>query len=238
MNNIKEFLKSNLKTLPLPIKRRIKRLIRPKFLYLLWPRIKPISDYYGADRGQAIGRYYENIFLQQFKDQITGACLEILDGGYTQQYGHDVTNSDILDIDTENKIANIHGDIRGLREIKDNTYDCIILTQVLQYIDNLDLAIASCKRVLKPGGVFLVTLPFLGRIDCVAKEDGDFWRFTIASARYLFKPHFNNLEIRSMGNVKSSMFSWIGLSREEISKKDLDYYDKNFPCIITVKAVK
>ncbi len=35
------------------------------------------------------------------------------------------------------------------------TYDCIILTQTLQLIDDLGAAIAECSRILRPGGVLL-----------------------------------------------------------------------------------
>lgn len=124
--------------------------------------------------------------------------------------------------------------------ISDNSYDCIILTQVLQYIDDYELAIKECYRILKPRGILLATLPSIGRIDCVAGVNGDFWRFTTASADYIFSKVFskNKLNIKARGNVLAGLSFWIGLAQEELTKKDLDYFDPNFPCLITVKAIK
>jgi len=220
------------------IKRIIKRIIKPKFLYFFYPRHKPLSNYYGLDRGQAIDRYYIEKFLDQNRQAITGHCLEVLNNDYSLRYGKKITKSDILDIDTNNKAATIYGDLRQLNNIPDNTFDCIILTQVLQFIDDGLSAIKNCERILKPGGTLLATLPSISRIDCVSGAESDYWRFTVASAKYLFSKIFNNFEISSVGNVKAGLYFWIGLATEEISKKDLDYDDKNFPCLITVKATK
>ena len=51
-----------------------------------------------------------------------------------------MTKGDVLDINRANKDATIHGDIKDLSMIADDTYDCLILTQVLQYVDDLDRA--------------------------------------------------------------------------------------------------
>jgi len=237
-NDLKQFLKKKLSGTPASIKKQMKKLSRPKFIYLIWPRTKPLSNYYGADRGRPVSRYYEELFIQQNRNFIKGSCLEILDNHYTSAYGTDITHFDILDIDKENGRATITGDLRNLKDIPNNTYDCMILTQVFQYIDDINSAIRACERVLKPGGVMLVSLPSVSRIDCVAGIQGDFWRFTAASAKYLFGRYFNEMEICTWGNVKSSIYYWIGLSEEELSKSDLDHQDDNFPCLVTVKAVK
>ena len=78
--------------------------------------------------------------------------LEVKDRKYTARFGGNVdgaktgvTRSDVLDINRENKEANIIDDIRSLATIQDGTYDCMILTQVLQYVDDLDAAIRSIR---------------------------------------------------------------------------------------------
>jgi len=43
----------------------------------------------------------------------------------------------------------------------DRIFDGILSTQVLEHVENLDLLLAECKRVLKPGGFFIVSVPFL-----------------------------------------------------------------------------
>ena len=217
------------------------RLIQPRFLHFILRRKTPISNIYGLDRGQAIDRYYIENFLNANQKYIKGYCLEILNNNYTLECGgNKVAQSDILDIDSNNSNATINGDLRNLENIHDGVYDCIILTQALQFIDDYESAIKECCRILKPRGVLLVTLPSISRIDCVAKVEGDYWRFTIASANYIFNKFFqkNNLEIEAYGNCLVGQSFWVGLAQEELSRKELDYYDPNFPCLITIKAIK
>lgn len=219
----------------------LNRLFRPRFLYLLLNSKKPLSNIYGLDRGMPIDRYYIENFLFNNKDVIKGNCLEVLDNHYTIKFGGaQVQKSDILDINEKNENATIIGDIRNLSDMPNNQYDCIILTQVLQFIDDLPAAIKECWRILKQGGVLLATLPSISRIDCVAGIDGDFWRFTEASTHYLFNKQFkaDDLDIKSYGNVLADIDFLVGLSREEIDEKVLLFKDENFPCLISVKAIK
>src|SRR5262245_56796764 len=102
--------------------------------------------------------------MEANRDRVRGACLEVKDNAYTLRYGGDkITRSDILDVNLENYEANIYADVRDLKAVADDTYDCIILTQVLQYIDDLNAAVGACARVLKPGGTLLATFPTLGK---------------------------------------------------------------------------
>ncbi|MBI4232786.1 methyltransferase domain-containing protein [Candidatus Peregrinibacteria bacterium] len=200
-----------------------------------------MSDVYGFDRGTPLDRYYIENFLSENAKLLKGVVLEVLNDNYTKKYGGDnVSRSDVLDIDPKNKQANIRADLRNTQNLPPNVYDCIILTQVLQFIDDVDAAIASAYRMLKPGGTLLCTLPSVSRIDCVAKEEGDYWRFTKASATYLFAKHFKgeNLVISAFGNVFVDVCFLEGIALEEITKKELDYVDSNFPLLICVKAIK
>jgi SAM-dependent methyltransferase len=217
------------------------RLRHPRFLYLLFARSKPISNYAGRERGLPIDRFYIESFLDQHRSDITGHCLEVKDNAYTRQFGQNVTHSDILDINPDNKAATFHADLRSLSPIPDNTFDCFILTQTLQYIDDLDAAITHIHRILKPGGVLLATLPTLGKMEGLEPNvAGNFWRFTPHSADYLFKRHFppQNVQVQSWGNAISGMAFYVGLSQEDLGQKRLQTHDPAFPCIVTVRAVK
>jgi SAM-dependent methyltransferase len=222
--------------------KRLTRWLKPRWLYLLSGRLRPLSSQAGTDRGRPIDRYFIERFLEANRDCVRGACLEVKDNEYTARYGGTrVTRSDVLDVNRDNKQANIHADLRDLGAISDGTYDCVILTQVLQYIDDLDTAIRECTRVLKPGGALLVTVPSLGKLD--GQEDnvfGHYWRLTRDSARYLFGKHFRpeNLEISAWGNVLVGLAFWIGLSCEELSRRQLEYFDPVYACGVSVRAVK
>lgn len=229
------------KNIPNNFKQLIRRFFRPRLLYCVSKSTKPISEYSGFDRGTPIDRYYIEQFLRSNKSYVRGVCLEVLNNDYTLKYGGTLIHrSDVLDIDSNNKVATIVDDLRSLRSILDNTYDCIILTQVLQFIDDLDAAISACYRVLKPKGTLLITLPAISRVDKVSGLDHDYWRFTKASATYLFEKKFekHKLEITYYGNVRAGMYFYAGLSQEETDAYTLDDCDPNFPTIISIRATK
>ena len=218
-----------------------RNVIKNKSVYFITSSSKPISNMYGFDRGKPLDRHYIENFLENNKRDVRGTCLELLNDEYTKKYGGArVTKNVILDIEKENSKATLISDLRNLSEIKDDTFDCIILTQVLQFIDDVDMAISECHRTLKPGGVMLVTVPSISRIDCSSGEKGDFWRFTTASAHFLFEKKFKkkNVLVNSFGNARIGLYFYAGLAEEDTPKKLFNQNDANFPLIITVKATK
>lgn len=216
------------------------RFLKPLRWYLLRVPVKPLSPIYGIERGAPIDRYYIERFLAENAADIRGTCLEIKDNTYTVRFGGSmVSRSDILDIEKSNTRATIYGDLRNLTGVTTATYDCVILTQVLQFIDDYESAVRECHRILKPGGVLLASVPSLSRVDCVAGVQGDFWRFTAASAKYVFKKYFaRSIHVASHGNVAVGVGFWTGAAQEDLSKNKLNVRDENFPCVITVRAVK
>ena len=219
---------------------RVRRFLKPFWLYRLLRLKKPLSDCYGFDRGTPIDRYYIEGFLEQHRRLITGRCLEVLNANYIKKFGQNVSDYDILDIDQSNKRATVFDDLRRLTNIADNSYDCIILTQVLQFIDRTDDAVRELWRILKPGGTVLASVPAISRIDVRSGIEADFWRFAPAGVRFLFGNIFeaDRVTITALGNCQAGLGFWVGASVEEFSKKQLDYRDPNFPCVICIKATK
>ena len=215
----------------------LRRIFKPAWLYFLSRSLKPLSHNFGSNRGEPVDRYYIEKFLSENYSSIKGACLEVEDNTYCKKFGN-ASKCDVLDINKNNPKATVVADLRNMPEISDNTYDCLILTQVFQFIDDCEAAIKECHRILKPGGTLLVTLPYISRIDGRAGVEGDYWRFTPASAGYLFKKYFHDLEVKNWGNVLSGTAFLVGAAQEELSKRELKNKDENFPVIISVKAVK
>ena len=94
--------------------------------------------------------------------------------------------------------CDLHTDIEDI-PFEDNTWDAVICLEVLEHVDNPFKAISELYRVLKPGGMLLLTTPFLlgyhgkskqiGDIDAHShSEYPDFWRFTHEGLFHLFKP--------------------------------------------------
>ena len=216
---------------------RIMRLLYPTNSY--WFAIKsvtPLSRKFGLDRGTPIDRYYIDKFIQNNQKDIKGVCLEIGDDRYISKYGKFVTCTDVLDVVKREKVT-ILGDLRNIPHVPSDTYNCIILTQVLGMIDDLDSTISELYRILKKGGVLLITTSALS--PCIDYELS-FWRFTVASLKYLLLKKFDKrkVTVSSFGNALTSQVFYVGGVQEDLEKGQLDYSDKYFPTIIAARGVK
>jgi glycosyltransferase involved in cell wall biosynthesis/peptidoglycan/xylan/chitin deacetylase (PgdA/CDA1 family) len=203
-------------------------------------RVEPISDVWGVDRGKPVDRYYIESFLNHYKNDIGGRVLEVKDPVYTKAYGQKVEKFDVVDIAPENPLATITCDLGVEKSLPECAYDCFILIQTIHIIYDIQNVVENIKRTLAPGGVVLATLPCLSRIDYESGKDGDFWRFTTASARKLFEDAFGegNVEIQAVGNVLTCCAFLMGLSAGELRPDELNYHDPYFPLLICVRAVK
>ncbi len=220
------------------IRANIMRRVRSREAYLRSRSRRPISTRYGFDRGKPVDRLFIERFLEENKRVIYGKCLEVVDNSYTLRFGGDrVTTSDVIDIFPTAK-ANIHGDLRNLAgRIADNTYDCLIVTQTFNVIDDYHAAIGECRRILKPGGTLLVTMP---TVSPAWNLSINLWRFTPQSSRYVFEKFFDSekVKISSLGNKKIAEAFWLGMAAEDMSSEELDACDESFPVIVGIKAVK
>jgi glycosyltransferase involved in cell wall biosynthesis len=166
-------------------------------------RAQPFSQYWGWDRGQPIDRYYIEGFLDRHRADVRGRVLEVRDPVYTKQYGgNKVRTSDVVDVDPANGLATVVADLRRADAIPAATYDCIILTQTLHLIDDMAAVLAECARILRPGGVLLVTVPSV-----IAVDDGRPRRRLLAPdgsvGRILFAGAFplDAFDVTAYGNV-------------------------------------
>jgi SAM-dependent methyltransferase len=216
---------------------RLRRLRRPRVAYFLRAQDQPISDSFGYDRGTPVDRHHVEQFLSENSRYIRGVCLEVTDSGYTRRFGGGVERADVLDINRNNPKANVFGDLRRLEAVPDESYDCFILTQVLHYIDDVHAAAREAARVLRPGGSLLVTLP---AVHAMEERFPHFWKFSTASARYLFGRHFpeEHLEVRGWGNVVTGIAIWVGLAQQDLPRRLLNRHDPRFATTITVRATK
>lgn len=217
---------------------RFRRLRRPAFLGTL-RRTSPLSDGFGFDRGTPVDRYYIDRFVEKNRGAIHGRVLEIKNSRYTHEFGSDVVQRDVLDIDPTNRNATIVADLAAADGIPADAFDCFILTQTLQLIFDTRSAIFHAHRILRPGGVLLCSVPCVARITpgCI---DSDHWRFTRASCSRLFGDVFprDRVTVRTHGNVLTAIAFLTGMAAEELRQRELDHDDENFPLLVTVRAEK
>lgn len=202
-------------------------------------RLNPISDCFGFDRGIPIDRYYIEAFLERHASDIFGRVLEIGDNAYTRRFGGDrVRMSDVLSLKSGEPQATFVGDLATADHLPSDAYDCIVLTQTLQFIFDLRTALATLERVLKPSGVILATMPGVSRIERV--EWKWCWSFTTTSAERLFAEFFpySNVAAESHGNVLAATSFLQGIASSELSPAELKHHDPYFPVVIAVRAIK
>jgi len=203
-------------------------------------RTSPLSRNWGYDRGGPLDRVYIERFVRDHAADIRGAVLEVQEADYTRRFGGPaVDRSDVVDLAESNLGATVITDLRAAANISDATYDCVILTQTLHVIAPMTDVVSECYRILKPGGVLLVTLPCLSRVCLEYGRDGDFWRVTPAGARQLFEPVFGDgVTVSIFGNPLAGAAFLYGLGPSEVEERDLSVTDIYNPTLVGIRAVK
>jgi ubiquinone/menaquinone biosynthesis C-methylase UbiE len=128
--------------------------------------------------------HYDWISMPQFPEKILHDKRKNIMQSKVNKY---VNNTSILDVGCGTGLITqvLHGDITGLDistwklerakryipnakfvegdaenlPFKDNSFDCIISTDIIEHLERPDLAIKEIKRVLKQGGLYLGTVP-------------------------------------------------------------------------------
>jgi SAM-dependent methyltransferase len=211
-------------------------------------RTTPVCANLGRSRGRVIDRLYIEQFLAEHAADVRGHVLDFADDIYVHHFGGSkVTRVDVLHPTKDNPRATIIDDLASGEHIPSDTFDCIICTQVLLFVYDLHAAIRTLYRILKPGGVVLITAPGVAhkiyRVDGAEQfmeHGGDYWRFTTLSLRRLFEEVFpkDHIEVKAYGNVLAAIAFLHGFAVEDLKPEDLEYHDPDFEVSIALRAVK
>lgn len=203
-------------------------------------RVTPLSREFGFDRGAPVDRRYIEGFLTRHAADVRGRALEVKDAAYTRRFGGGrVEMIDVLDVDPTNRDATIVDDLTTGERIPSDAFDCIVLTQTLHLIFDVHAAARTLHRVLKPGGVLLLTVP---GITPIPRSESSYWYWSFSSlaAERLFRDAFvdGTVDVTSHGNVLAATAFLYGLAERELRDVELDANDPDYPVTITVRAVK
>jgi SAM-dependent methyltransferase len=210
------------------------RLVR---LGLGWRR-EPVSRDWGLERGLPVDRHYIETFLGEHRDDIRGQVLEFDADAYARRFGGDrVQQCAVWNLEPDRPGTTIVADLTAAGHIPGGQFDCIICTQVLELVYDLRAALYHLQRLLKPGGVLLVTVPGIGKLD---PDWNDCWRFTPHSAGRLFREQFSpdNVAVRGYGNVLAATAFLHGLAAGELTAAEKSHADPEYALLIAVRAVK
>jgi len=203
----------------------------------------PLSENYGWDRGIPIDRLYIDRFLAENASDLRGRVIEIGDDTYSRKYGDgQITSQDVLSLHGDNPAATIIGDIGDPRTLPSASFDCLIATQVLQYIFDLPRTVQQIRRALKPGGVALITVPAITPIYPEAWQDADdrlYWRFTPYSVERLLADAFDRsrIDVRAHGNLYAATAFLHGAALRDLSERKLLRPRAGYAITITARAV-
>ena len=230
-----------LKEIAKEIRRENSRKENPLIEMIAGMPCRPVSRLFGTDRGIAVDRYYIERFLEKNKNLIHGNCMEIAENTYTLRYGEErVEKADILHVEGTGMNA-VKGDLATGEGIKDNVYDCAIITQTLMFIFDIQSVARNIYRMLKKDGAALITVSGISQISRYdAERWGSYYSFHEDVIRKLFVPLFGeeNVEVHSYGNVKTATALLYGLCCEDLREKDFAVDDKDYPVIISAVLKK
>ena len=204
-------------------------------------RVTPIDPNWGFERGTPIDRVYVESFVGSHAADIRGHVLEIAAPDYTTRFGRGVEKVDILMATEGNPQATIVGDLTHAPQIPDDSFDCAIVTQTLQFVYDVRAALATLHRILAPGGVLLATVPGLTKISPPEDEEwGEWWHYTSRSALRLAEEAFGEgtVEVRAYGNVLAAAGFLYGLAAADLRADELEAHDRLYEVIIGIRAVK
>jgi SAM-dependent methyltransferase len=219
--------------------RRERVLRKPKDLGDL-RRTTPFTTW-GAERGGSVPRAYIGEFLGQHEADIRGRVLEIASDRYARLFAANVDQVDILDVREDNEQATFTANFADAPEVPDDTFDCVLVTQVLSWIYDVHAGFRTAHRVLAPGGVMLATTPGLARHAPIEKELlGEWWHFTAMSAKRVAEETFGvgNVQVQTYGNVLTAAGSLFGLGQNDFAPAELAVNDPAFEVVVAIRCVK
>jgi hypothetical protein len=180
--------------------------------------------------------------LSQHRGDIRGDVLEIGDNHYTLRFGEGRVHKSVkADVSTDNGKATIIADLVDAPQIPDCAFDCVILTKVLERIFDVEGALRTVSRILRPGGAALIAVPSISQTGADATDPAALiWSFYPQAIRCLLARYFNpqKLTVESYGNVKTAISFLAGLAQEDLAQDDLKHNDPRYPLIVVARAVK
>lgn len=126
-------------------------------------------------------RRLSDALLKSWCAQVTGAVLSIGSGNDRDGAGKRYrdyfpqASSYLTSECTPDAGCDLMLDVRSMPHVGDASCDAVFCSGVLEHVDDPHAGVRECHRILKPGGVFLVGLPFQQKIH---RAPQDFWRFT------------------------------------------------------------
>lgn len=130
----------------------------------------------------------------------------ILDNSRVNKYvGLDIETAIAYDASVQPDVT-WNGDVMPF---EDHSFDCAFGTEVLEHCPDPDKILKEVYRILKPGGVFFFTVPFLWPLHEVPHDEYRYTPFSLE--RKLNTAGFTTIDIQATGGWHASMAQMLGL---------------------------
>lgn len=125
-------------------------------------------------KGKTLGRALLNKALAKELSQLQGSVVDI--GGGSGSYQRFVpSHVRLIRTDYTGEGLNAHVDINNSLPFPDNTFDAVLLMNVLYIARDPEASLAEVRRILKPTGTLYMSTPYLM---AEMREPHDYSRFT------------------------------------------------------------
>jgi len=94
-------------------------------------------------------------------------------------------------------------DVQDLRGVPDAGFDLAILDQTLEHVADPERALREVRRVLRPGGVAIISTPFLVPLHPTA-DYGDYTRWTPQGMKAMLERNGFDADVRWWGNADAA----------------------------------
>ncbi|MCG6138845.1 MAG: class I SAM-dependent methyltransferase [Nostoc sp. LLA-1] len=213
-------------------------LLSPATGSIDWGDLKktvPICQAFGLTRGTPVDRYYLSKFIAEIRPQIVGNVLEI--GGTPKDKDFYQVNSgnsyQILNLEAGPGI-DIVGDVHESSVIEPESFDSIIIFNVLEHCYAPWIAVENIHTWLKPGGKCFAMVPSAIRLHATPM---DYWRPLPDAFTSIFRK-FSQQKLYVYGNPISVIASYHGIAVEELTTEELDAFHPDYPVATCIMAEK
>ena len=114
----------------------------------------------------------------------------------------------LVDLPSDGEVKAVKGDANDMRQFDDDSFDLVVCCSTLEHDKRFWLSVAEMRRVLKPGGLLIISVP--GYVKDLERDQGrathtyrvhyafDYYRFSEQAVREVFFEGMEDVNVLSM----------------------------------------
>lgn len=166
---------------------------------------KVVSGFGSTSGGHCIPtvrRYIREFIIESLrKHRPTGPILD-LGSGYRSARSEILSVNPTLEVKTADLNPALKPDLvldaMDMKVIPDASFGSVVCIELLEHVEEPERVIREIHRILRPGGLLILTVPFAVMIHERSNQT-DYWQFTPSGLRYLLQKRFRDVIIRTTG---------------------------------------